>query len=95
MYMMRKIIKRGVLYESKGVLKYYQYKLLVEEGSDESTIQQVLSSLASGDSSKLYVSEARYLLGRLYHQRFLKNKTTLAEKEEVRVLGEYNRAVKS
>ena len=95
MYMMRKIIKRGVLYQSKGVLKYYQYKLLVEEGSDQSTIQQVLSSLASGDSSKLYVSEARYLLGRLYHQRFLKNKTILVEKEEVRVLGEYNRAVKS
>ena len=29
-YMMRKIIKRGVLYESKGVLKYYQMKMLVE-----------------------------------------------------------------
>ena len=29
-YMTRKIIKRGVLYESKGVLKYYNYKMLVE-----------------------------------------------------------------
>lgn len=29
-YMMNKIVKRGVIQEKRGILKYYEYKLLIE-----------------------------------------------------------------
>lgn len=58
-------------------------------------MQNILSTLASGDSSKLYVLEARYLLGQLYHSTGLKNRETLNPQEHRKVMGEYNRAVKS
>lgn len=77
--MQRKIVKRGVIFEKRGILKYFEYKLALQEGSSPQEIQSILSTLASGDSSKLYVLEARYLLGQLYHSNALKNKETLTQ----------------
>ena len=48
-----KAIKWGSVSERKSILKFYEYKLKVEEGGNP---QAILTSLAAGDSKKLYVS---------------------------------------
>jgi hypothetical protein len=52
-YIRKKVIKWGALIDRKNIVKYYEYKLAIEEGTD---VLPILSSLASGDSNKLYVS---------------------------------------
>lgn len=52
-YIHKKVIKWGSLTERKNIIKYYEYKLALEEGSD---VLHILINLASGDSQKLYVS---------------------------------------
>jgi hypothetical protein len=94
-YMLKKIVKRGVVFEKRGMLKYYEYQLAKQEGASPQELQLILSALASGDSSRLYVLEARYLLGQLYHSAALRNKSQLSALEYRKVTGEYNRAVKS
>ena len=94
-YIVKKIVKRGVVNEKKGLLRYYEYKLALAEGESPKEIQKILSTLASGESNKLFVLEARYLLGQLYHQQFLENSKALTPKNKTKVLGEYSRAVKS
>ena len=54
-YILKKIVKRGVVFEKKGMLKYYEYKLAKKEGAPKSEIQNILATLASGDSTKLHV----------------------------------------
>ena len=66
-YMLKKIVKRGVVFEKRGMLRYYEYKLAKKEGAPMKELQNILGTLASGDSRRLYVLEARYLLGQLYH----------------------------
>lgn len=83
-YIRRKVIRWGSIFDKKNILKYYDYKLTVEE---KGNYLPLLTSLASGDSSKLYVSEARYLLGKHHHQKALDNKTTLTPSEHFRILG--------
>lgn len=39
--------------------------------------------------------EARFLLGQLYHRHALQNKQTLTKQDTRKIMGEYNRAVKS
>lgn len=73
-YFRKKIIRWGSVFDKKNILKYYQYKLALEE---QTNFIPTLTSLAAGDSSKLYVSEARYLLGKYHHQQALTNKTEL------------------
>jgi hypothetical protein len=90
--MRKKVIKWGSIFDKRNILKYYEYRLTEEEHGN--TIP-ILTSLASGDSDKPYVSEARYLLGKHHHHRALENKSTLTPHEHFRILGEYNRAVKS
>lgn len=51
-YMRKKIIKWGSIFDRKNILKYYDYKLTYEE---KGNYLPLLTSLASGDSSKLYV----------------------------------------
>jgi len=63
--MRKKVITRGTFFEKKNIMKYYEYKLAKEEGGD---VLPILTSLAAGDGSKLYVSEARYLLGKHHHK---------------------------
>jgi hypothetical protein len=94
-YIMKKIVKRGVVNEKRGVLRYYEYKLALAEGAPPKDIQNILSTLASGDSSKLYVLEARYLLGQLLHRQSLGEGGKMAFRNQTKVLGEYSRAVKS
>lgn len=91
-YIRRKVIRWGSVLDRKNILKYYEYRLTEEERGNSIPL---LTSLASGDSSKLYVSEARYLLGKHHHHRALENKSSLTPHEHFRILGEYNRAVKS
>lgn len=67
-YIRKKVIKWGSIFDRKNILKYYDYKLTYEE---KGNYLPLLTSLASGDSSKLYVGEARYLLGKHYHQKAL------------------------
>lgn len=67
-YIRKKTIVWGSIFDKKNILKYYHYKLTVEEKGNSLPI---LTSLASGDSSKLYVSEARYLLGKHHHHKAL------------------------
>lgn len=67
-YIRIKIIKWGSLFQKKNILKYYQYQLTEEEGGN---VLPILNQLASGDSSKLYVLEARYLLGKHQHRQAL------------------------
>jgi hypothetical protein len=52
-YARRKTIRWGVNFERKNILKYYHYKLIAEEGGN---YVPILTNLAAGDSSKLYVS---------------------------------------
>ena len=74
-YMLKKIVKRGVVFEKRGMLRYYEYKLAKKEGASVKELQTILATLASGDSRRLYVLEARYLLGQLYHETALANKS--------------------
>jgi hypothetical protein len=91
-YIRKKVIKWGSLIERKNIIKYYEYKLAVEEGTD---VLHILTNLASGDNKKLYVSEARYLLGKYYHEKALANKSSPSKLEYSKIIGEYNRAFKS
>ena len=88
-------MKRGVVFEKRGMLRYYEYKLAKKEGASMKELQTILATLASGDSRKLYVLEARYLLGQLYHETALANKSQITLLEQKKIMGEYNRAVKS
>ena len=87
-----KTIKWGSASDHKNIVKFYQYKLKVEEGEDP---QSILSTLAAGESSKLYVSEARYLLGKLHHSKAIQKKKTLTAFDQRKIRDEYNRAIKS
>jgi hypothetical protein len=52
-YIRKKVIRWGSVFDKKNILKYYDYKLTVEE---KGNYLSLLTSLASGDSAKLYVS---------------------------------------
>ena len=93
--MEKKIVKRGVVFEKRGILKYYEYQLAKKEKASAQELQTILSTIASGESNKLYVLEARFLLGQLYHSNALRNDSKLTPKLHHKIMGEYNRAVKS
>jgi hypothetical protein len=75
-YIRRKIITWASLFNTKNILKYYEYKLALEDGRD---VLPILTALAAGDISKLYVREARYHLAKLHHSRALAQRRQLTE----------------
>ena len=83
-YFRKKVIRWGSTFDRKNILKYYEYRLALEE---QGNIIPILTSLAAGDINKLYVSEARYLLGKYHHHQALHNKTALTPTEQFRILG--------
>lgn len=91
-YIRKKIITWASLFNTKNILKYYEYKLALEEGRD---VLPILTALAAGDISKLYVREARYNLAKLHHSRALAQGRQLTEQEKTKLIGEYTRATQS